>query len=205
MRYVLAAVLLALSLVAPHARASDTTSTGHPKSLPDGAALHREAENVAAAPGEAPLQEFRLPVELGQGLGYKRGDPGLNYEAAFRVLPTFGYGRWDFSLDLALLYRNASLDAGLGGRVDKVVVVLYEVLALRAGLQADYLPRANDARLSGVIGVGLGGLANLSIAPGWDVREKSANVIVSFGVDALAFADPVGAVLKFGNSGDIGR
>ena len=49
MRYVLASALLAVSLVAPQARASDTTSTGHRKSLPDGAALHREAENVAAA------------------------------------------------------------------------------------------------------------------------------------------------------------
>jgi len=197
--------MLALVFIVQHAKAADTTVTGHPKSLPDGAALHREAEEAAASPGAAPLQEFRLPVELGQGLGYKRGDAGLNYEAALRVLPTFGYGRWDFSVDLSLLYRNASLDGGLGGRIDDVFAVFYEVLALRAGVQADYLPRANDARLSGLLGVGLGGFANLYVVPGWDFREKSANLIVSFGVDSLAFSDPVGAVLKFGTSGDPGR
>ncbi len=182
--------------------ALSTTAAADP--LPrDGAAFHREAEREAAQPGVPPSVEFGLPIELGQGFKWKPWDPIREYTWSGGVVPTFRWGRVDLGLDVAAVYRNPDWDAAIGPRLSAVLAAPYEVVAIKLGVEGDYLPSARSGRTNLVVTAGLGTLAFIRAVAGFDFDQQTSYFLVGLGFDPLALADPVGSILRYGKTEDV--
>jgi len=169
----------------------------------DGAGFHREAEQHAAEPGVAPSVQFRIPIELGQGFKWKPGEPLREYTWSGGAVPTLRLGRLDFGFNVSAVYRNPSWDAALGPRISKVVAVPFEMLALKVGVEGDYLPAARSFRASLVGTAGLGELIFVRAVVGWDVDQEAGYFLFGVGFEPMGFADPVGAMLWYGKIEDL--
>jgi len=169
----------------------------------DGAGFHREAEREAAQPGVQPSLEFGLPVELGQGFKWKPGDAIREYTWSGGVVPTFRWGRVDLGFDVSAVYRNPDWDAALGPRLSAVIAAPYELLAIKIGVEGDYLPSARSGRTSLVVTAGLGTLVFVRAVGGFDFDQKASYFLFGLGFDPLALGDPVGSILRYGKTEDL--
>jgi hypothetical protein len=145
-----------------------------------------------------------LPLEIGDATAWVRDRTGPVYRASATLLPGVLLGPVSLHLPLELQYRNPGWDFALGGRLTFLVAPLFAgFVPLRVVAAPSYLVRGKGAHLAGGLMGGLGELLYVTALYAYETDREVHSASVRFGINLLAFADPVGAITHYVPQQDI--
>jgi hypothetical protein len=147
---------------------------------------------LGTSAGVCRAQAWVVPVDVGQGLEIA---PSARTPYLFSVsaAPSLEFGPVRLGVVLAPSYRNPRWDLGLGGRLSAFMPLAAREVGLRLGAQGEYLPWAQDARISAVIMLEAFGLLRLGLWPAYVLGTRHGELMFSVGVDVLSWARLLGS------------